>query len=930
MTLSAGTRLGPYEILSALGEGGMGEVYRARDTRLDRTVAVKALPALFAQDPERLARFEREAKLLAALNHPGIAHVYGFETAGLPDGGLAHFLAMELVPGEDLAARLARGPIPVDEAIEIARQIAEALEEAHEKGIVHRDLKPGNVKLTPEGKVKILDFGLAKAWSGDGGDATSAADLSQSPTLAHAGTQAGVILGTAAYMSPEQARGRAVDKRADVWAFGVLLFEMLTGRRLFEGETVSDTLAAVLRQEIPWPVLPAETPAGVQRLLRRCLERDPKQRLRDIGEARVALRATPNYEDAAIPAEPSRTWRRTLPWTLTALTLAAAALVLRAPWHHPATAAPSLRLSVGLGADVSLDMRGGPGPAAVLSPDGRTLAFVGAKEGAKTKLFVRLLGQLNATPLPGTEGARDPFFSPDGQWIAFFADSKLKRVSVTGGATIVLADAPWRGRGGTWSDDGTILFVPSTGEGVGLRRVPWSEGAAPGPAAADTVLAGDTVRWPQALPGGKAILFTEGSPAGNYDNARILVRELPRGPAKVIVQGGYHGRYVPSGHLLYVHGSTLFAAPFDPGRLEATGPGVPVVEELVTAPLVAAAQFAFSTTGTLAYLPGHLSGTMSIQWLDRTGALAPLRTVPGRYRGIRISPDGTKLVFRALDEGRTGLWVSDWTKNTTSRLTSDTTVSSPMWSPDGRAIAFDGMAVGGGSPAWRLYWQRADGSGEAQPLAESRTSLFASSWHPSGKYIAYTAHSQGVPDLMILPIEGDADTGFRAGEPMAFLDSRFNEGWGTFSPDGRWLAYTSDETGRFEVYVRPFPKGDGKWQVSTEGGLFPAWSRSGHELFYVAEDQRLMAASYSVPGVSFHAETPRPWSNVHLPDLAPWRSYDPHPDGRRIAVLQPVADSGDANRNAVVLFLNFFDELRRLAPPGDARTGGVGGADVAK
>jgi len=938
VTLSVGTRLGPYEILSPLGAGGMGEVYRARDTRLDRAVAVKVLPALFAQDPDRHARFEREAKLLAALNHPGIAHVYGFETAALPDGGPVHLLAMELVPGEDLAARLARGPIPVDEAIEIARQIAEALEEAHEKGIVHRDLKPANVKVTPDGKVKVLDFGLAKAWAGDAGSATSSVDLSQSPTLAHTGTQAGLILGTAAYMSPEQARGKPVDKRADIWAFGVLIFEMLTGRRLFQGETVSDTLAAVLRQEIPWPTLPAETPAAVQRLLRRCLERDAKQRLRDIGEGRVALNEALSHAETGTAAggvraaaDPSPAWSRGLPWTLTALALAAAALVLWAPWRRPAALAPPLRLSVALGADVSLDVREGTGPAAILSPDGSLLAFVGKKEGDRPQLFLRRLDQLKAAPLADTEGAQSPFFSPEGQWIAFFADAKLKRVSVTGGATVVLADAPFD-RGGSWSDDGTIFFSAS---GVGLSRVSWSGGATEVLTTPDAAAGESTHRWPQALPGGKAVLFTamNRNAVATYDEASIVAQRLPNGPRKVVVPGGYHGRYLPSGHVVFLHGGTLFTVPFDRERLEATGPSVPVIEECVSAPYTAGAQFAFSDRGTLAYLPGHsLPGMMSIQWLDRAGNLSPLRAVPGNYRDARFSPDGTKLAFQLLNASNWDVWVYEWTRDRMSRLTSGISASAaPVWSPDGRGVVFTRRATLGTAQPGNLHWQRADGTGEVQRLTESRNWQQPSSWHPSGKYIAYTEISpQNGPDVMILPIEGDAGTGFRPGPPTALLDSHFNEGWGAFSPDGRWLAYTSNETGQFEVYARSFPQPGGKWQISTEGGRQPAWSRNGRELFYVAPDQRLMVASYAGQGGSFHVDKPRRWSETRLPDLKPTWSYDPHPDGQRIAVLQPVAEPGDAKRDTVVLFLNFFDELRRLAPPGGARSAGSGGGDVAK
>jgi Tol biopolymer transport system component len=698
-----------------------------------------------------------------------------------------------------------------------------------------------------------------------------------------------------------------------------VLYEMLTGRRLFDGETVSDTLAAVLRQEIPWPALPARTSARVHQLLHRCLERDPKQRLRDIGEVRIAINEELAHPEAEVIAggaearaaiEPSPTWRRALPWVLAALGLAFGA---RTVWTSLGLAGPArpLRLSVEPGADVSLNVTD-EGPTAILSPDGSLLAFVARKnEDERPRLFLRRLDQLQAAPLLGTEGAHGPFFSPDGQWIAFFADGQLKRVAVSGGAAVVLANAP-TDRGGTWSEDGTILFTPNFNPGVGLSRVSSSGGASevltsPDPAAGEV-----THRWPQALAGGKAVLFTAHSTVGGYEDATIVVQSLPHGPKKVIVRGGYYGRYLPSGHVVYMHEGTLFAIPFDLAHLEATGAAVPVIEELVGFPFTAGAQFAFSNRGTLVYLPGRSAPMLSIQWLDRTGKLSPLGAVPGHYRNLRLSPDGTKVAMQLFDGKSSDVWVYDWGRDTWSKLTFEVTNGSfPVWAPDARRIAYTAMR---GNQPGNIYWQRADGAGAAQLLTKSKNFQVATSWHPSGKYLAFQEWSpQTAYDVMILPIEGDDASGLKPGQPTPFLNSPFNEWEAAFSPDGQWLAYASNESGRLEVYVRPFPGPGGKWRISLEGGSYPTWSRNGRELFYESLDQRLMVASYAGQGGSFHAEKPWLWAGTRLPDLPGFQTLDLHPDGQRFVVLKQVGEQGE-KRDKVVLFTNFFDELRRLAP----------------
>ncbi len=894
-----GTRLGPYEIVSPLGAGGMGEVFRARDTKLNRDVAIKVLPVAFARDSARVARFRREAQVLASLNHPHIAAIHGLEET---EGVLA--LALELVEGEDLALRLTRGAVPVEETIAIARQIAEGLEAAHEKGVVHRDLKPANVKLTRDGSVKILDFGLAKVYEGE--PVTDGA-LSQSPTMSRQMTEAGVIFGTAAYMSPEQARGGTVDKRADIWAFGVVLFEMLTGKRLFTGETVSDTLAAVLRQEIDWKVLPASTPPGLGRLLERCLDRDAKRRLRDIGEARVAFEQTLGTPDTVRASSGVRA----LPWVMG---LSTTIVALWALWRPAPTAAPPQRLSAELGAAASLST--GFGPAAILSPDGRLLSFVASQGGAQggPQLHLRRLEQFDAAPLSGTEGAGNTFFSPDGEWIAFFADGKLKKVSVSGGEVVTLCDAA-DDRGGTWAEDGTIFFTPSGQPGVGLSRVSSAGGTPETVTTPDPASQEITHRWPQALPGGKAVLYTAGSTTlGNYEDASLVVHSLTGDTRKVLHRGGYHGRYLSSGHLVFIHEGTLFAAPFDLDRLEVTDQPVPALAGVSASPNNAGAQFAFSRDGTLVYQRGEGLGLATpIHWMEREGKLQPLRAAPGVYNNIRFSPDGQRLALDIIERKNRDVWVYEWGRDTLSRLTFDPGEDrNPVWTPDGRRIAFS--STRDDNAKQNLYWLRADGTGEAERLTESQNPQVPTSWHPSGKFLAFQEiNPQTSTDILILPLTGDEASGWKPGKATVFLNGPFVEDLADFSPDGRWLAYASDESGRDEVYVRPYPGPGGKWQVSTAGGILPTWSQSRRELFYQTEDGRIMVASYNVEGDSFRPEKPRVWSPGFVP-LSGDRTYDLHPDGDRVAVLKASGDEAETRRDHVTMIVNFFEELRRIAP----------------
>jgi serine/threonine-protein kinase len=917
----------------------MGEVYRARDTQLKRDVAIKVLPPAFAEDPDRLARFQREAEVLATLNHPNIAAIYGLEEgpaeAGLhASGGRVRALVMELVEGETVAQRIeglrAKGSgLPMDEALAIARQIADALEAAHEKGIVHRDLKPANIKVTADGKVKVLDFGLAKHEAGGAGRAGPevaqgfSPAVSESPTLTTPGkvTGAGMILGTAAYMSPEQARGKPVDKRADIWAFGCVLFEMLTGHQVFPAsETVSDAIAAILTREPDWNVLPVTTPDKVRALLLRCLRKDPSQRLRDIGDARldideaVASPGVPVIAAPSIRARPPQGWLRALPWAVGVAGLAAAGAVIstRSPSVGPRTA---VRLSAEIGADASLVTD--QGPAAVLSPDGNRLVFVAQKTDGAVRLFTRPIDQITATELARTDNARGPFFSPDGQWIGFFADGKLKKVPFAGGAVIVLCDAPI-GRGASWAEDGTIVFRPSTGSGSGMLLHVASEGGQPGPLT--TITSGENnQRWPQVLAGGRAVLYTSSTTAGSYNDATISVQTLTDHVSKVLVRGGYFGRYVPSGHLVYMHDGTLFAVPFDVGRLEVTGAAVPAIEHVAGNTTLGAAQVVFSDTGMVAYRPEEkVGGGLPITWLRRDGRTDPLRAAPIEWSNLQFAPDGRRIALDFNDSRQTDIWTYEWDRDALTRLTFDQAEHwNPIWAPDGRRIAFRNSSQGRSN----LFWIRADGGATAERLTDSPNSQFPGSWHPSGKFLAFTEVNPTTSgDLMILPVEGSEASGWKPGTPFPFLNSTVFESEPAFSPDGRWIAYQSLDGGRNEVYVRPFPGPGGKWQISTSGGVYPTWSRTRKELLFLSPDGQIVVAAYTADADTFKANKPRLWSDRRLSPRprgnmgTEGRSFDLHPDGERLAVSVLPQGAADGRQDKVVFIFNFFDELRRIAP----------------
>jgi Tol biopolymer transport system component len=903
--LNPGTKLGPYEITGAIGAGGMGEVYQAHDTKLGRDVAIKILPEGFARDPERISRFQREAKLLASLNHPNIATIHGLEQSN----GTS-YLVMELVSGETLAERIKQqGAVPIEEALKIAVQIAEALEAAHEKGIIHRDLKPANVKVTPEGKIKVLDFGLAKAFAGD----ATESNPSQSPTLSAVATMQGVLLGTAAYMSPEQARGKSVDKRTDIWAFGCVLYELLCGRPAFEGEDITEILAAVVKTEPDWNRLRESTPPAIRILLRRCLQKDRRQRVHDAADIRIeieeTLAAPTSVGVSAAPAP--RGWRERLTWPAAAGVLALIAIAFAVGFLLRAPKPPQpMRLNAEIGADASLYTF--VGSSAVFSPDGTRLALLARDSDQKQRIYVRSLDQLQATALPGTENALDPFFSPDGQWLGFFADNKLKKISVQGGGAVTLCDvitAP----GGSWGDDGTIVFAPDLQ--VGLSRVS-SAGGKPQPLTTLDKQAGEiTHLWPQVLPGSKAVLFTSSTTRANFEEADIVVYSMASGLRRTVQRGGYYARYVPSGHVVYMHEGTLFAVPFDLKRLEVTGQPTPILEGVATSPVTGGAQFSFSDTGNLVYVAGSVGRqSVSIDWMDHEGKFTPLREIPSDYYNLAFSPDGRRLALDIFDGKRRDIWVYEWERDTLTRTTFAGEYNVfPVWTPDGQRIVYSSLE----GRTNNLFWIRADGAGDAQRLAESKYPQAEHSFRPDGKVLAFAQFNPGTGwDVMTLPIEGDEKSGWKPGEPKPFVNSNFQERSPAFSPDGRWLAYQSTESGNYEVYVRPFPGPGGKWQISTCGGLIPKWSRNGKELFYSTLDNKIMMVTYTASGDSFHADKPQLWSPGQFTERGNAYNFDLHPDGKRFAVLKAPGTEQAPAVNKVSVVLNWFEELKRRVPTG--------------
>jgi serine/threonine-protein kinase len=905
MPLANGTKLGPYEISSPLGAGGMGEVYLAQDMRLDRRVAIKILPNNFSCDAQRMARFDREAKVLASLNHPNIAAIYGLEEA---TGVRA--LVMELVDGPTLSERIKHRPLPLDEALLIAKQIAQALEYAHERSIIHRDLKPSNVKITPNGEAKVLDFGLAKALEGDSGVADIT--MSTSPTLSQAATQAGMLLGTAAYMSPEQARGKKVDRRADIWAFGVVLYEMLTGKPAFLNETTSDTLAAVIRGEPDWSALLGNLPISIIRLLRRCLTKDPNQRLRDIGEARIAIEGaiSGNPEETAEPlaamTEPRPLWRRAFPWAVAAVAIAFAiaygTMYWRASREEPQQV---MQLSLALPAPLATVFDPNPGSPFAISPDGSQIVFVAAIAGQPQQLHLRPFDQRTGTAIPGTENATQPFFSPDGQSVGFFAQGKMRKVSLHGGPAVLLAEAPVP-HGASWADDDTIIFAPNFGSG--LLRIPAAGGTPQKLTTPNSKEQEISHRWPQVLPGGKHVLFTtQMGSVSSYDEAHIAVLFLETGKWHTLLTGGSYARYVPSGHIVYAHAGTLMAVPFDLSHMEVRGSPVPVQEGVVTTALTSGgAEYDVTQSGLLAYVPGNARAPVrSLVWVDRTGLAKTLPAPPKVYVAPHLSPDGKELAVQINDNGDLAIWIYEFARNTLTRLTFGPSISSsPMWTPDGRKVIYNTRPASG-SPSFRS--KLADGSGKEEillgkELDDPGAAPIAAS--PDGKTLLFATHSAtGEQAIETLSLDGSDNV-------QPFLQSSFNLSSPRFSPDGRWVAYTTDESGRREVCVQPFPGSGGKWMISTNGGETPRWARNGREIFFFAGDELMSVEVETQP--AFKAGTPR--ALFQAAGYLGYGNYDVAPDGQHFLMIKQEDISTSPKELDVIL--NWSEELKRRAPSG--------------
>jgi eukaryotic-like serine/threonine-protein kinase len=907
-----GQQIGHYQVLAKIGEGGMGEVYRARDTRLNREVAIKVLPQTFAADPYRMARFQREAQLLASLNHPKIAAIYGLE-----DSSLTRALVMELVEGPTLAERIGRAAqsarskavsgspaqasaaagsgsksdgqsrsaastrksaIPLEELLPIARQLAEALEYAHEHGIIHRDLKPANIKVTPDGCVKVLDFGLAKAMEPD----QSSADISNSPTLSIAMTQAGFILGTAAYMAPEQAKGKPVDRRADIWAFGCVFYEMLTGQKAFDGETVSDVLAAVIKSEPDWSALPADTPPAIRKLIRRCIAKDPKQRLHDMGDARLSIEDTiSGADDEAISsgqtAESKRASvvRRTAPWALGGL---AVLLAGTTAWFslQPKPELSVIRFPIAAPEGTVLASFNGFS----ISPDGRYLAFPAqTSEDKPPMIWLRPLDSLTAQAVPGTEGADRPVWSPDSRQIAFGAGGKLEKVAISGGLPITICDMrdfsspyPNHYTEGAWNRDGVILF---TNPG-GIYQVPDSGGAPALLAAPDASHNESGFTLPQFLPDGRHFLvqmFTKSGPG------RIAIGSLDSKGFKDLGPTTSNPIYA-HGFILYLDQGTLMARPFDASSLRFTGSATLVAQNIGLAAGPQAGFFSASQSGVLVYRALPSTSNNAMVWFNRAGQKLGTVGQPDVFANPSLSPDGTRLAVGVGQQPKGDIWVYDLKRGTGSRLTFNPAYDvNPVWSEDGKRILFSSDRSG----PWSIFQKAADGLGTSQMVFPAeKESKALDDFTPDGRYAIYdTANGITQSQLFALPLFGDR-------KPIPLVQGSFGAASARFSPNGHFVAYSSNETGQNEIYVQTFPERTGRWEISTSGGVMPMWRRDGKELYYLTSDEKLMAVEVNATSAAFQASIPKELFQAQLIPLSYWRNiYVPSPDGQRFLMITP-------------------------------------------
>ena len=904
-----GSQIGPFRIEQELGRGGAGVVYLAHDTKLDRAVAIKSLPAELMENPKARTRFSREARVLASLNHPNIATIHEVyeETGGVG------YLVLEYVPGQTLAERIAGARLKSQEALSIAQQIAEAVAAAHEHDVIHRDLKPGNIKITPEGKVKILDFGLAKALSGE--------SIDQQTTI----TEPGRIIGTPAYMSPEQARGQLTDKRCDIWSFGCVLYEMLTGKVPFERETVSDTLASILEREPDWHALPQATPANIQVLLRRCLEKDPHQRLQHIGDAVIEIRETLSPPSTAPPAV-TLTGLESAPrlklWTVAVIVAVALICILGAimalwnPWST--SSVPKLQLNrqvinlkqgESIGSKAYYEPMAAYGSAVALSPDGKQLAYV-VRRGDTSHLYLRSFKEFKAQMIPGTEDARMPFFSPDGNWIGFCAGGKLKKVSLLGGAPRTICEVQ-RAREGCWLEDNTIVYADE--QKYGLWQVPANGGE---PKRLTTPLKflkeeqEHSHLYPHILPGGKGVLFTIVSPGQN----RIAAFSLETHRSKPLIDRGTYAHFVPPGHIVYYLEGDLIAAPFDLKAMEVTGPEVPVVEGVVSFGW-GGAHFSVSRSGSLVYIPGSaaIETNKKLVRVDRTGKVEALPFPLGDYQSPRIAPDGERLLIVEY-EPEPYLWVCELARGAKRRFTDDRGQTYwGIWSPDGKQIVFNSSLGGGGF--MDLYSKPADGSASEKHLTEgtNQLHLLPKSWADDGKTLVIT---QAVDpntgfDIAMLPYEA-------AGKPQPLINTHFNEFHPTISPSGRWLAYSSDESGRAEVYIKPYPGPGGAIPVTTEGGREPVWDPSEKELYYRDDNgYKLFTVSVITEPVVQVGSPVLLFEGSFMGNSWFWgRNYDVSPKGDFFILIEEGEMQPATQINVV---LNWSEELKRLAPPGEDR-----------
>jgi serine/threonine-protein kinase len=888
--VGSGSQMGQFRIERELGRGAVGVVYLAHDTKLDRSVAIKSLPPEVKDNPKALSRFTREARVLASLNHPNIATIY----EELEEAEGVNYLVLEYVPGQTLAERIAKAPLKLEEALTIALQIAEAVAAAHEHDVIHRDLKPGNIKITPEGNIKVLDFGLAKAVGGE--------TKNQQSTV----TEPGRVIGTPAYMSPEQARGKPIDKRSDIWSFGCVLYEMLTGKVPFEGETISDTLANILQTEPNWQALPESTPANIRSLLRHSLEKDPRRRLRDIGDAGIEINETLSSRTVSMATvenmQPARLRRLVASVTFVVFVAIAASLVTWTLKSAPPPRQPARRFIIR--PETSLEFEALFHNALDISPDGKRLAYVEEGSDKKRRIYLRELDEFKARPLPGTEGAICPFFSPDGQWIGY-ADHfqrKLKKVSVKGGEPMILGDALFF-KGGSWGDDDTIIFMPTRFEGL------WRISASGEGLEQLTILDPNQGEyghsWPQILPGGKAVLFTN-TREGGLDEFQIEVLSLETRQRRLLFKGGTYARYVPTGHIVYARKETVHAVRFDVQQLQVVGSAVPAVPDVTSQG--SSAQFAISRDGTLAYVPVQArSAELRPVWVDRDGQVEPLPgATPGGYALVSISPDGAQVAFTILDGDNWDVWIYQLKRKTLNPLTSDGRSYAPIWTPDGKQVVLCSDRSGKD----QLFAYDVHSGGEPELLAtfEDLYYYFPTSCSPDGKEMLLVTQDPKYPkrdqDISVVALEQKEQPRLRS-----FIQRDINQRHGVWSPDGRWVAYAADESRRWEVYVEPYPGPGPKTMISTQGGYQPVWSRDGKRLFYRSGNKMVAATIETEPEFRV-TDFEELFEGRYL--TTTFHNYDVGPDGRFLMIQEP-QEPAPLGINIVT---NWFEELKRLAPPG--------------